>query len=86
MILLLCCVAHLLRVSAELNERPQPAFLQAQRWGGGFKTDRLPQPCLVDEQLALAACGDFCGAESAAQAAVLSGLAAGRAVAALLQK
>jgi predicted NAD/FAD-dependent oxidoreductase len=62
-------------------------YLQAQRWGGGFKADALPARCLLDEPLALAACGDFCGGgRSDAQAAVLSGLAAGRALADLLAK
>lgn len=44
----------------------------------------LPERCLVEEGLRLAACGDFC-VESSAQGAYLSGVAAAEAMAALLQ-
>ena len=57
--------------------------MHAQRWGGGFKTGVLSERCLVDEQLRLAACGDFC-VESSARGALLSGVAAADAVGRLL--
>ncbi|BDA48954.1 Renalase [Coccomyxa sp. Obi] len=60
-------------------ERPTPVYMHAQRWGSGFKANLLPNACLIDRQLGLAACGDFC-VESSAQGAVLSGLAAAQAL------
>ena len=62
---------------------PQPVYMHAQRWGGGFKANLAPERCLLDEGAALAACGDFC-IESSAQGALLSGLAAGQAMARLM--
>lgn len=59
--------------------------MHAQRWGGGFKAGLLPERCLIDEGLALAACGDFC-VESSAQGALLSGLAAAEAMRLLMIK
>ncbi len=64
---------------------PQPVYVHAQRWGGGFKSKLVRERCLVDEALALAACGDFC-IESSAQGALLSGLAAADAMRVLMMK
>ncbi|EIE18846.1 hypothetical protein COCSUDRAFT_45008 [Coccomyxa subellipsoidea C-169] len=60
-------------------EKPVPVYMHAQRWGGGFKASVLQEACLIDRELDLAACGDFCR-ESSAQGAILSGLAAAAAL------
>jgi len=46
---------------------------------------RWRQACGIDRELALAACGDFCGPPNA-EGAVLSGRAAARAMAGALQQ
>jgi len=39
---------------------PTPVFLQAHRWRHAFVEQPLGLPCLVDEELAAGACGDWC--------------------------
>lgn len=66
------------------KQLPLPAFLEAQRWGAAFKAKALEQPYLVDEQLRLAACGDFC-VQASAQGALSSGLYAAEALSRLVR-
>jgi len=39
---------------------PQPVYLQAHRWRHAFVEQPLGLPCLVDEEIAAGACGDWC--------------------------
>jgi hypothetical protein len=39
---------------------PAPAHLQAHRWRHAFVEQPLGLPCLVDEEMAAGACGDWC--------------------------
>jgi len=39
---------------------PQPVYLQAHRWRHAFVEQSLGLPCLVDEEIAAGACGDWC--------------------------
>jgi len=39
---------------------PPPAFLLAHRWRHAFVERPLGLPCLVDEEIAAGACGDWC--------------------------
>jgi len=39
---------------------PAPAHLQAHRWRHAFVEQPLGLPCLVDEEIAAGACGDWC--------------------------
>jgi predicted NAD/FAD-dependent oxidoreductase len=39
---------------------PPPAYLSAHRWRHAFAEQPLGQPCLVDEETAAGACGDWC--------------------------
>ena len=61
------------------GQLPKPKFLNAQMWGAAFKASCLPESCLFDPDIDLAACGDFC-LESSAVGAIESGLAAAAAV------
>lgn len=50
---------------------PGLVFASAQRWGSAFKSSLLPERSLLDEENAIAACGDFC-VQSSAEGALLS--------------
>jgi renalase len=39
---------------------PQPVHLEAHRWRHAFVEQALGLPCLVDEEIAAGACGDWC--------------------------
>jgi len=39
---------------------PTPVHLQAHRWRHAFVEQALGRPCLVDEEIAAGACGDWC--------------------------
>ncbi len=39
---------------------PPPVYLQAHRWRHAFVEQSLGLPCLVDEEIAAGACGDWC--------------------------
>ena len=39
---------------------PAPVYLQAHRWRHAFVEQPLGWPCLVDEEIAAGACGDWC--------------------------
>lgn len=39
---------------------PMPVHLQAHRWRHAFVEQPLGRPCLVDEEIAAGACGDWC--------------------------
>jgi hypothetical protein len=52
-----------------------PLHLQAHRWRFALPPHPLPTPCLYDDRLALAACGDWCGGPRV-EGAYLSGAAA----------
>jgi predicted NAD/FAD-dependent oxidoreductase len=39
---------------------PRPVYLQAHRWRHAFVEQPLGLPCLVDEEIAAGACGDWC--------------------------
>ena len=39
---------------------PEPAYLHAHRWRHALVEQPLGQPCLVDEEMAAGACGDWC--------------------------
>jgi predicted NAD/FAD-dependent oxidoreductase len=39
---------------------PRPAFLLAHRWRHAFVEQPLGLPCIVDEEIAAGACGDWC--------------------------
>lgn len=52
-----------------------PVHLDAHRWRFALPVEALPEPCLFDPELALAACGDWCGGPRV-EGAFLSGSAA----------
>ncbi len=52
-----------------------PAHLDAHRWRFALPVEALPEACLFDLELSLAACGDWCGGPRV-EGAFLSGLAA----------
>jgi hypothetical protein len=54
---------------------PDPVHLAAHRWRFALPAAPLVEPCLVDSELRLAACGDWCGGPRV-EGAFLSGLAA----------
>lgn len=58
---------------------PPPVFLQAHRWRYAFVEQALGLPCLVDEETAAGACGDWCIAPRV-EAAFESGRALAQAV------
>lgn len=72
----------LLRAFGEVLERrlDRPAHLRAHRWRFALPGATLEERCLRDETGAIAACGDWCGG-ARIEGAVLSGLAAARALA-----
>jgi renalase len=39
---------------------PQPAFVDAHRWRHAYVEQALGLPCLIDEEIAAGACGDWC--------------------------
>lgn len=55
--------------------RVDPTHLTAHRWRFALPRNPLPEACLFDENLGLAACGDWCGGPRV-EGAFLSGLAA----------
>jgi len=55
--------------------RVGPTHLTAHRWRFALPRSPLPEACLFDENLGLAACGDWCGGPRV-EGAFLSGLAA----------
>lgn len=55
---------------------PPPVFLNAHRWRHAFVEQPLGLPCLVDEEIAAGACGDWCTAPRV-EAAFESGRALG---------
>jgi predicted NAD/FAD-dependent oxidoreductase len=55
--------------------RPSPDHLNAHRWRFALPMEPLPEPCLVDRDHGLAACGDWCGGPRV-EGAFLSGRAA----------
>ena len=78
----LSCFRATLIIKGAINcagNKPQPAYLHAQRWGSAFKAELLPDGCLSDPSQQLAACGDFCK-ESSSEGAIKSGLTAADAV------
>jgi len=52
-----------------------PEHLSAHRWRYALPTEPLPEPCLFDPRLQLAAAGDWCGGPRV-EGAFLSGCAA----------
>lgn len=54
---------------------PHPDHLVAHRWRFALPTEPLPEPCLFDPALAIAACGDWAGG-ARVEGAYLSGCAA----------
>ena len=42
------------------TELPTPVYLRAHRWRHAFVEQPLGLPCLVDEEIAAGACGDWC--------------------------
>ena len=54
---------------------PVAAHLDAHRWRFALPTEPLPESCLFDARLRLAACGDWCGGPRV-EGAFLSGCAA----------
>jgi predicted NAD/FAD-dependent oxidoreductase len=71
----------LLRAAGELLGRPldRPSHLRAHRWRYALPLATLEEGCLVDEAGSIVVCGDWC-AGPRIEGAVLSGLAAARAV------
>jgi hypothetical protein len=57
------------------RELPRPDHLVAHRWRFALPTEPLPEPCLFDPELAIAACGDWAGGPRV-EGAYLSGCAA----------
>ncbi|QDZ23863.1 hypothetical protein HOP50_11g64030 [Chloropicon primus] len=64
------------------------SYVKAQRWGGAFysNADAGDMMCFVDRARKLALCGDCCAPSSTAENAMLSGVAAGKAIAEALGK
>jgi predicted NAD/FAD-dependent oxidoreductase len=57
------CVAPLLLAefaTATGTRLPTPVHLQAHRWRHAFVEQALGRPCLVDQEIAAGACGDWC--------------------------
>jgi photolyase PhrII len=57
------------------RDLPQPDHLVAHRWRFALPAEPLPEPCLFDRELAIAACGDWAGGPRV-EGAYLSGCAA----------
>ena len=55
-----------------------PDHLLAHRWRFALPTDRLPEPCRFDPELAVAACGDWAGGPRVEGAFLSGGAAASR--------
>jgi len=66
------------------KEVPWPVHLDAHRWRFALSEDCLTAPCVVEPNLAIVACGDWCGGPRI-EGAVLSGLAAAREVLAWIE-
>ena len=64
------------------RDLPEPDHLAAHRWRYARPTEPLPERCLFDPDLGLAACGDWCGGPRV-EGAFLSGCAAAGRVLAL---
>ena len=59
------------------RKHPQPTSLTAHRWRFALPVNPLTEPCLIDPERALAACGDWAGGPRV-EGAFLSGCAAAR--------
>ena len=68
-------------LSCAEGEPLEPVYLRAQRWASAFKADPLEEGCVMDVELGLAACCDFC-IRSIAEGAIMSRIAAADAIAA----
>jgi len=64
------------------RDLPPPATLVAHRWRFALPVNPLAEPCLFDEELAVAACGDWAGGPRV-EGAFLSGCAAAERIAEL---
>lgn len=65
-----------------LSSLPAPSFMRAHRWGAALPAAPLQESCLEVPEVGVVACGDFCGGGgcSGVEAALLSGMAAAKAI------